>query len=489
MNIFFNLTLIFVVRTFGKHLTIEQINQFINEDKMNYIIFEYSDDKYYAFNLHECEEYTSAIRIIEDKLEFMVMGWKVCRIIPTWVLVYSDWKVLMSSINALPSNHEDGNSINALPTNQEDGKLHARDDVNEFYDDIDWNNRDIEEARIKSADPLYVSDGLFQGDTPKSKGIVDNNESNAAKASTTIVDQEVTTRAEVSNPYSNVKIEFKGNNGHSKFDVDGDAFDICGGNFKEELSSNISKSVKTDMMDVYVTGPFSNEKTGKSYYVVVFGAFLKAWALKDSFLRGYLKTLANKMNSVKKDKIDTTHCLSYTQINIRKHEFGKESLWRRLAPKNGKIGNTIKRMSFVVTVDTKLGKNGFLIVKDAIDFLAFSMKKREKNPVGALLLDYLKDNAQGLYNHLMNGSFSEDLVAEKLTNDMDAQFNGGYSISSNNWLNHFMVDYDIIRILKDYVGYTSWSDVPISERGYCYRGYNSKIQLPDWQIEEEKYNR
>jgi hypothetical protein len=242
-------------------------------------------------------------------------------------------------------------------------------------------------------------------------------------------------------------------------------------------------------LDVYVTGPFNNGKTGKSHFVVIFGAFLKAWPLKDSFLCGYLHTLATKMNSVKDSKIDTNHCHLFTEINIRKHEFGKDSEWRCLAPQNGKSRNTMKRMSFIVSYDTKLRNKGFLIVRDAINFLTFSMKKREKNPVGILLLDHLKDHAQGLYNHLMNGSVSNDLVAEKLTNDIDAQFSGGYSISSNNWLNHFMVDYDIIRILKDYVGYTSWSDVPISERAYCYHGYNSKTSLPDWHIEEEKYNK
>ncbi len=89
----------------------------------------------------------------------------------------------------------------------------------------------------------------------------------------------------------------------------------------------------------------------------------------------------------------------------------------------------------------------------------------------------------------MNGSVSKDLVGEKLTNNIDAQFNRGYSISSNNWLNHFMVDYDIICILKDYVGYTSWSDVPMIENGYCYRGYNAKTSLPEWHIEEEKCNK
>lgn len=475
MNLFINLTFIFVVRTFGKHLTVEQINEFIEEDNMKYIIFEYSGEKYYAFNLLDGVEYATAISIIQDKFEFMVMGWKVARVIPTWVLGCFDWNAFMNSIKG--------------STNQEDGKDHAHVDANANNDELNWDRSHIEQARIASADPLYVGDGLFQGDTPKSYGIGDINESNAATASTTNVNEVVSTGAKVSNPYSNVKIEFQRSNGQNKFDADDDVFDLCGGNFKEELSTNISKSLKSNLLDVYVTGPFLNGKTGKSHYVVVFGAFLKAWPLKDSFLRGYLKTLANKLNSVKNAKIDTNHCLSYTEINIRKHEFGNESLWRRLAPKNGKIGNTIKRMSFVVTVDTKLGKNGFVIVKDAIDFLSFSMKKRENNPVGVLLLDYLKDNAQGLYNHLMNGSVSEDLAAEKLTNDIDAQFNGGYSITSNNWLNHFMVDYDIIRILKDYVGYTSWSDVPTSERGYCYRGYNSKTPLPDWNIEEERYNK
>jgi hypothetical protein len=89
----------------------------------------------------------------------------------------------------------------------------------------------------------------------------------------------------------------------------------------------------------------------------------------------------------------------------------------------------------------------------------------------------------------MNGSVSKDLVGEKLTNNMDAQFSGGYFICSDDWLNHFMVDYDIIHILKDYVGYTSWSDVPLSERVNCYCGNKSKTVLPEQPIEQDKYNK
>ncbi len=80
----------------------------------------------------------------------------------------------------------------------------------------------------------------------------------------------------------------------------------------------------------------------------------------------------------------------------------------------------MKRMSFVLSFDTKLGNKGFLMVRDALDLLLFSMKKRSKNTIGILLLDHLKDHAQGLYNHLMNGSVIKDLVGAKLTNDMDA---------------------------------------------------------------------
>ncbi len=299
----------------------------------------------------------------------------------------------------------------------------------------------------------------------------------------------MTSHQPVSNPYSSIKIEFKSSNVNTKFDVDAHVFDLCGGTFKEELSTNISKAIKSNVLDVYVTGPFNNLKTRKSHFSVIFGSFLKGWPLKDSFLCRYLHTLASRMNSMNDSKIDTSYCQSYTEISIRKHEFGAENLWHCLAPKNGKSRNTIKRMSFVLSFDTKLGNKGFLIVRDALDFLLFSMKKQSKNPIGILLLDHLKDHAQGLYNHLMNGSVSKDLVGEKLTNNMDAQFSGGYSISSNDWFNHFMVDYDIIRFLKDYVGYTSWSDVPLSERGYCYRGYNAKTILPEWHIEEEKYNK
>ncbi len=127
------------------------------------------------------------------------------------------------------------------------------------------------------------------------------------------------------------------------------------------------------------------------------------------------------------------------------------------------------------------------MVIDAIEFLAFTMKKREKDPVGGFLLDHLKHHANGLYNHIIDHHASVKSAEENLTNDIDAQFHGGFTINSHAWLNHFMVDYDIIRVLKNHVGYKSWDDVPITERGYCYKNYTSKTSLPMWNTVQEIY--
>jgi hypothetical protein len=81
------------------------------------------------------------------------------------------------------------------------------------------------------------------------------------------------------------------------------------------------------------------------------------------------------------------------------------------------------------------------------------MKKHDNNPIGNLILKYLK-TAEWLYRHLMKGGTkNEDLVAEKITQDINQHFSGRYKIIWNDTLNHFLVDFDIICILKNHIGY------------------------------------
>ena len=88
----------------------------------------------------------------------MVMGWKVEKVIPTWVLGFVDWNNLMTSYNALSKDAEMVNTTNDV--------FNADNEYVGNNDEVNWCEKEIEDAKIKTADPLYVGDGLFQGDDP-----------------------------------------------------------------------------------------------------------------------------------------------------------------------------------------------------------------------------------------------------------------------------------------------------------------------------------
>jgi hypothetical protein len=91
------------------------------------------------------------------------------------------------------------------------------------------------------------------------------------------------------------------------------------------------------------------------------------------------------------------------------------------------------------------------------------------------------------YTYLVNDSNSEELVAEKITRVSSKHFSGGPNIIWNDRLNHCLVDYDIIRVLRYHMGYKSWSEVQLKERELCYKGYTTKNELPPWDIQKESY--
>jgi hypothetical protein len=80
----------------------------------------------------------------------------------------------------------------------------------------------------------------------------------------------------------------------------------------------------------------------------------------------------------------------------------------------------------VYSCDTKEGDTaGKKNLVEVIKFFFVSIKKLEINPIGPLILEHLHDKAGGLYNRFMKDSSNEDLVAEKITNDIHQQFSGG----------------------------------------------------------------
>ena len=102
---------------------------------------------------------------------------------------------------------------------------------------------------------------------------------------------------------------------------------MCGDELKKEIKTNIFNANKSEPVEVDVCGPFMNSKTGQGSYVVVFEGLQKAWTLKAPILHGYLCTLVERMNSRKNTSINVDHCETYYAFNIKKVEFGNESVW------------------------------------------------------------------------------------------------------------------------------------------------------------------
>jgi hypothetical protein len=77
----------------------------------------------------------------------------------------------------------------------------------------------------------------------------------------------------------------------------------------------------------------------------------------------------------------------------------------------------------------------------------------------------------------MKDKIDEEPVGEALTEKIHKHFRGDYNLIWGDLPNWCMVDYDIIPILKKYVGYSSWSDVPLKQRKLCDQNFQQQVQF------------
>ncbi len=64
---------------------------------------------------------------------------------------------------------------------------------------------------------------------------------------------------------------------------------------------------------------------------------------------------------------------------------------------------------------------------------------------------------------------------------------GGIDVMWNDCLNHWMVDYDIICVMK-FCGFSSWVELTTQQRELCFKDYNAKVNLSHWYIGQERYS-
>jgi hypothetical protein len=106
--------------------------------------------------------------------------------------------------------------------------------------------------------------------------------------------------------------------------------------------------------------------------------------------------------------------------------------------------------------------------------------------MGFLIWKYCEQTEEAICNYMMREYHSQEAGHEEMTASVDAGFKNGYSLKLNTYLNHYMVDYNIVCVLKEEMGFRSWYDLSELELSFCFRKHTSKNNLPDWNIEEEK---
>jgi hypothetical protein len=275
-------------------------------------------------------------------------------------------------------------------------------------------------------------------------------------------------------------------NNQENFDLspspDDPMVDIFNNKFAKSVSNNTKEASKTTkIVDISVSGPFRNRRSGLTFWSVIYGD-QEAWFLKSNLMKSFVKSV---LTSLKFRHKEVVHCASYKDINIRKVEFGEESKWKRVTKKYGKV-KTVPRMSFVFGSKTSEEATTLTPLRYILDKVTWCLKTCKHNPMGFLIWKYCEQNEEAICNYMMREYHSQEAGKEKMTASVDAAFKNGYSLRLNTYLNQYMVDYDIVHVLKEEMGFRSWSDMSELKLGFCFRNNTSKKNLPDWNIEEEK---
>ncbi len=175
---------------------VAEIIRFTREDKCKFLFVEYVTFSIYGFNLCVKVEQTAVINIVRDITDFTVEGWKIGKVIPTWVLGYDEWvaeivddpadtdSVVVDNAydnvdEAGDKDFEEHQNVHGLKDNvtgdqDEEVNWSEKDDLDGDPkgkgtevegEEVNWkNDDDTQSALVASADPLYVADGKWQNE-------------------------------------------------------------------------------------------------------------------------------------------------------------------------------------------------------------------------------------------------------------------------------------------------------------------------------------
>ena len=178
-------------------MTKNDINQFIQEDKLKCLIVEATNESAYGFNLSIDVEEAAAIQVVMDKDDFTVVGWSIGKIIPNWVKSFDEWNIYIS------------------------------DQVKNAGD-----------LSIVNQQKLRNEGGLQQNVEAGEKDLFDN-----------LAEEIEVTNVKVNhNPYLKVQPEHNLSNVKTKFDGNADMFDMCGDELKRKFQPTSPKQTSQNQL-------------------------------------------------------------------------------------------------------------------------------------------------------------------------------------------------------------------------------------------------
>ncbi len=138
--------------------------------------------------------------------------------------------------------------------------------------------------------------------------------------------------------------------------------------------------------------------------------------------------------------------------------------------KTGRKTGTVSRVSFVFRCKIDDEASGLTHLRRILDKVAWAMTARTHNPIGPILFKHCQKEEEQIFNYFMGKNHNnEKAINEKMTAAVDSTFKDGFDLKVHSHPNQFMVDYDIIRVLKNNMGYSSWSNLSDVECAICFK--------------------
>ena len=259
---------------------------------------------------------------------------------------------------------------------------------------------------------------------------------------------------------------------------------------KSKPMSPSKKSTEVSPVSVEVTHPFIDKNTGMLTCLVIFPNLgRRGWHFRSTpIIHSFEAFLTQGMKGGNVPQVYA----AFKETFIRTSIFGQNAYHRRRA-KSIEIG-TMPYPTTKMMTSLSYNPQGFSLDIHLSKVQDNFRRLFSDGRVPAFHhLDYLKDEAPGLYNGFMAGLYrngelkhtpydSEDALLKDFKDDFELTFNLGFGRTTKNiHLNKYFTDYDIKSFLLS-IGYNSFNEVAEGDQAYIYKNGN----FPNWdEIEKE----